>query len=63
MKKNIIIGLLAMTTLLFFVFGYLQKMDADKNAIQQYNGKLKQKNIVRNQRSIECQESFICARR
>jgi hypothetical protein len=34
MKKNIIIGLLAMTTLLFFVFGYLQKLEADRIAIQ-----------------------------
>lgn len=34
MKKNIIIGLLVMATLVFFVFGYLQKMDADKTAIQ-----------------------------
>ncbi len=34
MKKNIIIGLLAVATLVFFVFGYLQKMDADKTTIQ-----------------------------
>jgi hypothetical protein len=34
MKKNIVIGVLVFTTMLFFVFGYMQKIEADKNALK-----------------------------
>jgi hypothetical protein len=34
MKKNILIGILSVISLIFFVFGYLQKLRADKNELK-----------------------------